>query len=83
MAITPDVPQPPQEVAPATVGSAYMRDDGTLEMSLRAVASDGTIGEALMIVAPTDSRHAEMVKHLGGIAPGEGRPIPPFPPSKV
>ena len=83
MATTPpNTPQAPQAPEPTTIGSAYMRDDGTLEMSLRAVAADGTIGEARMIVAPKDARYADMVKHLSGIKPGEGRPIPPFPSAK-
>jgi hypothetical protein len=82
MATTPDTPQAPQEPEPKTIGSAYMQDDGTLEMSLRAVAADGTIGEAMMVVAPQDTRYADMVKHLGGIKPGEGKAIPPFPSAK-
>ena len=78
----PDTPEIPQEPEPTTIGSAYMQDDGTLEMSLRAVAADGTIGEAMMVVPPKDGRYADMVKHLGGIKPGQGKPIPPFPSSK-
>lgn len=77
------MPLPPQaaseEPLPEEIGSAYMREDGTLEMSLRAVAADGTIGEAMLVVAPGDARYPSMVKHLGGIKPGEGKPVPPFP----
>ena len=76
------VPLPPvdpsQEPPPAEIGSAYMTEDGTLEMSLRAVAADGTIGEAMLVIAPADPRYASMVKHLGGIKPGEGKSVPPF-----
>ena len=72
-------PETPEDDEPETVGSAYMQKDGTIELSLRTVASDGTIGEAMLAVGPDDERHASMVKHLGGIKPGEGRPIPPFP----
>jgi hypothetical protein len=82
MATLPDTPEIAQEPEPTTIGSAFMQDDGTLEMSLRAVAADGTIGEAMMVVAPKDARYADMVKHLGGIKPGQGKPIPPFPSSK-
>jgi|APMI01.1.fsa_nt_gi hypothetical protein len=76
------IPPPPdasQEPQPKQIGSAYMTEDGTLEMSLRAVAADGTIGEAMLVIAPDDARYATMVKHLDGIKPGEGKPVPPFP----
>ena len=69
----------PQRPAPPDVGSAYMTEQGVLELSLRTEAADGTVGEALLIVPPDDARYADMVRHLGGIGPGEGRPIPPFP----
>jgi hypothetical protein len=71
--------RPPARPEPENVGSAYMQPDGTLEMSLRTETQDGTIGEALLVVGKDDPRYAGMVKHLGGIRPGEGRAIPPFP----
>ena len=71
--------RPPARPAPENVGSAFMKPDGTLELSLRTETPDGTIGEALLVVAKDDPRYAGMVKHLGGIRPGEGRTIPPFP----
>ena len=73
--------RPPERAQPDQVGSAYMQPDGTLEMSLRTETRDGTIGESLLVVAKGDPRYANMVKHLGGIQPGEGKPIPPFPSS--
>ena len=73
----PDVP--PGALPPPDVGSAYMQPDGTLELRLRAETEDGTIGEALLVIAPGDPRHASMVAHLGGIQPGQGCAIPPFP----
>ena len=75
----PNADRPPARPEPENVGSAYMQPDGTLEMSLRTETQDGTIGEALLVVAKDDPRYADMVKHLGGIKPGEGRAIPPFP----
>ncbi len=71
--------QPPARPQPASVGSAYMQPNGTLEMSLRTETKDGTIGEALLVIVKDDPRYADMVKHLGGIKPGEGKAIPPFP----
>lgn len=74
-----NVDRPPARPQPENVGSAYMQPDGTLEMSLRTETEDGTIGEALLVIPKGDPRYADMVKHLGGIGPGEGRTIPPFP----
>jgi hypothetical protein len=71
--------RPPMRPQPENVGSAYMQPDGTLEMSLRTETEDGTIGEAFLVIPKGDPRYPEMVKHLGGIGPGEGRTIPPFP----
>lgn len=57
------------------IGYAHMRDDGTLELTLRAEEADGTVGDATLIIAPGDSRHAPMVLQLGGIKPGESKPV--------
>jgi len=70
---------PPARKTPADVGSAYMEADGTIDMRLRTETDDGTVGEALLVIEPSDPRHAAMVKHLDGIKPGEGRSIKPFP----
>lgn len=57
------------------IGYAHMRDDGTLELTLRAEGADGTVGDATLVVAPDDSRHVPMVLQLGGIKPGESKPV--------
>ena len=76
----PGADRPPAKPELENVGSAYMQPDGTLEMSLRTETDDGTIGEAFLVIPPGDPRYPSMVSHLGGIQPGEGRAIPPFPP---
>lgn len=60
---------------PKGIGSAHMRADGTLELMLRAEEADGTVGDATLIIAPGDSRHAHMVLQLGGIKPGESKSV--------
>jgi len=66
------------DAPPADVGSATMLDDGTLRLNLRSETDHG-IAESLLIVSPNDARYSGMVKHLGGIKPGETCRIPPFP----
>ena len=80
---TPSLPDaPPGAQTPTSVGNAFMKPDGTLEMTFRTVARSGAIGEAFKVLAPGDEQYASMVAHLGGIQPGEGRAIPPFPAPK-
>ena len=35
----------------APIGTAFMREDGVIEMMLRAQSADGTFGEAMIVVA--------------------------------
>jgi hypothetical protein len=36
-----------------------------------------------MVVPPDDPRYANYVAHLGGMKPGEAKPIPPFPEPEI
>jgi len=85
-------PQPPQKVpqtapapaavpapgAPASIGSASMLADGTIVLQLRA-AGAGAIGDALIRYPKGHPKYDEVLKHLGGLTPGETKPCPPFP----
>lgn len=84
-----DIPTPPGlslddlDEPPASVGSAKMEADGTLKLFFRTETEDGTIGEALTVVKPGEKHYDSIVAHLGGIGPGQGKSIPPFPPPEV
>ena len=60
------------------IGFAFALPDGTLRLMLWAEA-DGVRGEAMMVIPPDHKDYAMFVAHLGGIQPGENKPIPPFP----
>lgn len=60
---------------PSSIGVALMKDDGTLVLDLRGPGG----AEARMTYATTDERYASILEHLGGIAPGETKPVPPWP----
>lgn len=82
MATTPptdDVGLPPPQDDLDHVGMATLQADGTLLLNLRAVSADGTIGEAMMVVAPSDDRYDDMRQHIGPIKVGQSVSIPPFP----
>jgi hypothetical protein len=85
----PDIPTPPGlslddlDDPPESVGSAQMEPDGTLKLFFRTETKDGMVGEALTVVKPGDKHYDSIRAHLGGIKPGQGVPIPPFPPPEV
>jgi hypothetical protein len=61
-----------------SIGVATMADDGTLHLLLRAEDPGGAVGDATFKYAPGDDHYQEMVDHLGGIRPGEQKPVPPW-----
>lgn len=77
------LPTHPDDQAPPSIGMAEMSKDGTLRLHLRTEGDDGTIGEALLVIARDDPRYAAMVAHVAGIAPGTSRPLPPFPEPEI
>jgi len=61
-----------------SIGSATMSEDGTIRLMLRATGG-GAVGDALVVYAPTHKDYAMVLKHLGGMKPGETKPVAPFP----
>ena len=59
------------------VGAATMSADGVLTLRLRAMAFD-SIPAREELYAPGDSLYDEATRHLGGIAPGQSKPVPPL-----
>jgi hypothetical protein len=63
----------------ASIGSATMKPDGTIELMLRAQGPGGMLGDALVRYPPTHPQYQTILTHLGGLKPGESKPVPPFP----
>jgi hypothetical protein len=40
---------------------------------------DGAVGDAVLVYSPTDPQYEEIKKHVGGLKPGEEKPVPPWP----
>jgi hypothetical protein len=59
------------------VGYARMSADGAITLHLRALRTD-SVAAAELNVAPGDPRYDALKRHLGGIAPGEEKPVPPL-----
>jgi hypothetical protein len=60
------------------IGTAKMLPDGVIRLHLTATEKNGTIGDALIEVKPTDPRYGEILKHLGGLERGKQKLVPPW-----
>ena len=61
------------------IGVATMQADRTLVLRLRAETEDGATGEGYFTYAPGDVDYAPVLQHVGGLEPGESKPVPPWP----
>ena len=60
-----------------SIGTADMSNDGTITLHLRSLWPD-PIAEGELIYAPDDPQYADIKQHLGGIAPGDTKPVKPW-----
>jgi hypothetical protein len=60
-----------------SVGRAKMSADGTITLQLRSLWPN-PIAETQLVYAPDDPQYEEIKHHLGGLNPGESKPVPPF-----
>lgn len=62
-----------------SIGVATMEPDGTIVLDLRAVGDRGEVGHGRVRYAKGEAYYDYVLKHLGGLAPGERKDVPPFP----
>ncbi|MBB3342617.1 hypothetical protein [Luteimonas sp. RC10] len=75
---TPAAPAPSAEAA--SIGIAVMREDGTLVLRLRATLDGGAAhGESEFRYRPGTPEYAAVLAHIGGLAPGQSKAVPPWP----
>lgn len=67
------------EPSAGSIGSAYLEADGTLVLILRAEGPGGIRGDSLLRYPPAHARYQDVLRHLGGLNPGEQKPVPPWP----
>jgi hypothetical protein len=60
-----------------SIGTAEMAADGTIMLHLQSLWPDPKENTDLPF-APDDPQYNEIKQHLGGIEPGQSKPIPPF-----
>ncbi len=61
------------------IGTASMSEDGTIHLDLRAEGAEGEHGMALFSYAPSHPEYQSVLRHLGGLKPGEEKLVPPWP----
>jgi hypothetical protein len=64
-----------------SIGVATMEPDGTIVLQLRAEGPQGAVGDGRFTYPPSDKNYQEVLTHLGGLKPGESKPVPPWPDS--
>ena len=60
-----------------SVGRAQMSADGAITLRLHTLWPQ-PFAESQRVYAPDDPQYAFIKRHLGGIAPGETKPVPPL-----
>jgi len=60
-----------------SIGVATMAPDGAITLRIRSLPP-GPIAEGTLRYAPGDPRYDEIKRHLGGIMPGESKPVRPW-----
>jgi hypothetical protein len=61
----------------ASIGVAYMDADGVITLRIRSLPP-GPIAEGEFRYEPDDPHYQDIVAHLGGIKPGETKPVRPW-----
>ncbi len=61
-----------------SIGTATMTEDGTIIMDLRAEGPDGALGDARFVYHRGDKDYDKILKHIGGLVPGQSKPVPPW-----
>ncbi len=60
-----------------SIGVATMADDKTITLQVRALDPDKII-ESLLVYKPGDRDYQSILTHLGGLAPGQSKPVRPW-----
>lgn len=66
-------------IGSASIGSASMDQARTIFLQLRAEGPNGEVGDAMFTYKPGDPKYQEIIDHVGGLAPGQSKPMPPWP----
>jgi hypothetical protein len=60
-----------------SIGVATMSEDGTITLVLQA-QGQGAAGDGRLVYPKSHPQYQEVLTHLGGMKPGEQKPVPPW-----
>lgn len=77
---------PPSQPSPDSqadyIGTATMEHDRNIVLRLRAPLDGGAnFGEGYFRYEPGTQEYEDVLRHLGGLKPGQSKPVPPWPES--
>jgi hypothetical protein len=61
---------------PGSIGTALMSADGTITLNIRS--APGAPLDGVVASKPGDPNYKRILSHVGGMSPGEKKPVPPF-----
>jgi hypothetical protein len=60
------------------IGEATMLQDRSIQLKLRAELPNGAIGDGFIVLRPGDMNYESTIAHVGGLEPGQSKPVPPW-----
>ena len=76
--LDPHATKPEKKQPVKSIGVATMSKDGTITLKIRSLGP-GPICEDEILYDPSDPHYKSVLTHLGGLRPGEVKPVPPWP----
>jgi len=64
---------------PQYIGTATMAPDGTITLWLRADLPGGGHAHGTLVYPPDHPQYQAILDHIGGLKPGETKPVLPWP----
>jgi hypothetical protein len=61
---------------PGSIGTALMGADRTITLNIRTIPGGPLDG--VLASRPGDANYARILSHVGGMQPGEKKPVPPW-----
>ena len=61
-----------------SIGMATIQGDGAVVLLLRAEGPGTIVGDGQVTYRSSDPTYQEVLAHLGGLKPGQSKPVPPW-----
>lgn len=61
-----------------SIGVAWIENDGTIKLNLRATADGGIVGTGLLTYSPAHAQYRDILAHIGPIQPGQRLAVKPW-----